>query len=174
MSGPPPAAGTEFRQLEPGDGPAFRRLLRELDDGTAYMLFEPGERNDDGDGQFVDRIRGMNDNGTVIGAFDHGELVGYVSGRVGGARRIRHALHLVLGVLPSHQGRHVGTGLMESVEAWAGDHAVTRLELTVVTVNEPAVGLYLKAGYVIEGTLRGSMVIGDRPHDEYAMAKFLG
>ena len=90
-----------FRPLVASDGAAFRRLLFALDDATSYMLFEPGERRDDGD------------------------------------------------------------------EGFGG------LELTVETVNEPAVALYRKAGFTAEGTLRSTLMIDGQPHDEYAMAKLL-
>ena len=54
-----------------------------------------------------------------------------------------------------------------------GDEGFGGLELTVETVNEPAVALYRKAGFTAEGTLRSTLMIDGQPHDEYAKAKLL-
>lgn len=161
-----------FRTLTPADAPAFACLLRELDDGTRFMLFEPGERSGPGSERQID-IGATNRNGVLFGAFQDKRLVGYLSGEAGIAHRNRHVLYLVIGVAPSHQGRHVGTGLFQSVEAWASAHAIHRMELTVVVANTPAISLYRARGFKVEGTRRHSMLIDGHLHDEFYMAKLL-
>jgi RimJ/RimL family protein N-acetyltransferase len=44
----------------------------------------------------------------------------------------------------------------------------------VVTSNEPALGLYRKAGFTVEGVLRESVVADGRKLDQFMMAKLLG
>ena len=51
---------------------------------------------------------------------------------------------------------------------------MTRLELTVFCENTPAVRLYRKMGFEIEGIRRNSMKLDGVYKDEYAMAKMLG
>jgi RimJ/RimL family protein N-acetyltransferase len=62
---------------------------------------------------------------------------------------------------------------MRETELWAHRHRVHRLELTVMAHNAAAVALYEKAGFVIEGTRRHSMLIDGSYVDEYYMAKLL-
>ena len=53
------------------------------------------------------------------------------------------------------QGKGVGTAMMQAVidlaDRWLN---LTRIELTVFTDNEPAIALYRKFGFEIEGALR--------------------
>lgn len=60
-----------------------------------------------------------------------------------------------MGVAVAWQGRGVGTQLlaelMEVADNWMG---LRRVELTVYTDNAPAIALYRKFGFEVEGTLR--------------------
>ncbi|MDH1011491.1 GNAT family N-acetyltransferase [Pseudomonas nicosulfuronedens] len=60
-----------------------------------------------------------------------------------------------MGVAVAWQGRGVGTrllaALMEVADNWMG---LRRVELTVYTDNAPAIALYRKFGFEVEGTLR--------------------
>lgn len=60
-----------------------------------------------------------------------------------------------MGVAVAWQGRGVGTRLlaelMEVADNWMG---LRRVELTVYTDNAPAIALYRKFGFDVEGTLR--------------------
>lgn len=105
------------------------------------------------------------------------ELDGKVVGSCGlhpaaTALRRRHALMLGISVLPEAQGRSVGSALMAAMcdyaDRWAG---ALRLELTVYTDNAPALALYRKFGFEIEGTFRGYALRDGRYADAYAMAR---
>jgi putative acetyltransferase len=107
-------------------------------------------------------------------------LVAVVDGRVVGALglhleqnpRRRHCAGLGMGVHDDFQGQGVGSALMRAAidlaENWLG---VRRLELTVYTDNAPAVHLYEKFGFVIEGTLRQYALRGGQYVDAYSMAR---
>ena len=60
---------------------------------------------------------------------------------------------------------------MTRLEAWADEHEITRLELTVMAHNERAQRLYLSRGFEIEGTKRNSMRVDGAYVDELYMAK---
>jgi putative acetyltransferase len=67
--------------------------------------------------------------------------------------RRRHVGQLGMAVRDDWQGKGVGTALMQAAidlaEKWLN---LSRLELDVYTDNEPAIKLYRKFGFTIEGT----------------------
>lgn len=69
--------------------------------------------------------------------------------------RRSHCGSIGMGVAVAWQGRGVGTRLlaelMEVADNWMG---LRRVELTVYTDNAPAIALYRKFGFEVEGTLR--------------------
>ena len=68
--------------------------------------------------------------------------------------RRRHAGTIGMGVRDDCQGQGVGTALLQAVVDLADNWLnLQRLELTVFVDNEPAVRLYQKFGFVVEGRL---------------------
>ncbi len=69
--------------------------------------------------------------------------------------RRSHCGSIGMGVAVAWQGRGLGTRLltelMEVADNWMG---LRRVELTVYTDNAPAIALYRKFGFEVEGTLR--------------------
>ena len=83
-----------------------------------------------------------------------GEVVGQISLHTFPNRpRRRHAAGLGMAVRDDWQGKGIGTALMQAAvdlaDKWIN---ITRLELEVYTDNEPALKLYKKFGFQIEGT----------------------
>jgi putative acetyltransferase len=109
----------------------------------------------------------------LLSAELHGEVVGS-SGLhpVGAALRRRHAMLLGISVAREFQGRGVGSALMAAMcdyaDHWAG---VLRLELTVFADNAPAIALYRKFGFEVEGTHRAYALRDGRYVDALAMAR---
>ena len=101
------------------------------------------------------RIEEMGDDEHVLVAERHGEVLGWAGLHVGTGRR-RHAAHLGLSVSTAHQGRGIGTALLEAIldlaDNWLG---LRRVELTALTGNDRARGLYERHGFEVEGVLRG-------------------
>lgn len=83
------------------------------------------------------------------------EVVGQLSLQTFPSRpRRRHAGQIGMAVRDDWQGRGVGSALMQAAvdlaDKWLN---LTRLELEVYVDNEPAIRLYEKFGFKIEGTL---------------------
>jgi RimJ/RimL family protein N-acetyltransferase len=104
----------------------------------------------------------------------HG-LIGHLGGfwRRGKNARLGHCMNVGLGIAKDFWGNGIGTAMMEAFEAWAQERKIVRLELEVMVHNERAVALYKKRGFVVEGTKRKSIQVGDTYVDEYLMAKIL-
>lgn len=102
-----------------------------------------------------------------------GEVVGSCGLHPAGPQlRRRHVMYLGISVAPSAHRRGVGSALMAAMcdyaDRWAG---VLRLELTVFVDNAPAIALYRKFGFEIEGTHRAYALRDGRYADVHAMAR---
>jgi putative acetyltransferase len=86
--------------------------------------------------------------------------------------RRRHAAGLGMAVRDDWQGKGVGTALMraalELADKWLN---ISRLELEVYTDNEPAIALYKKSGFQIEGKCVQADFRDGKFADIYMMAR---
>jgi RimJ/RimL family protein N-acetyltransferase len=112
-------------------------------------------------------------NSAVLVAEQGDDVVGYVEATGGEFRRNRHSAYLVIGVRRSHAGRGIGGRLLRELERWAKPVGIRRLELTVMTNNDAAIGLYQKLGYELEGRRRGALLVNGEFVDEHWLAKVL-
>jgi putative acetyltransferase len=101
-----------------------------------------------------------------------GEVVGSIGLSVHDFPRRRHAATFGMGVRDDWQGKGVGSALLEAVlelaDKWLN---LTRLEMEVYTDNEPAIALYKKFGFEIEGTLRKFAFRDGEYVDAFAMSR---
>lgn len=90
---------------------------------------------------------------------------------VTGARR-KHVASFGMAVHDDYQGMGVGSKLLSSMidfaENWLN---VSRIELTVYTDNQPAIALYEKHGFVIEGEARNYAFRNGKYVNVYYMAR---
>ena len=102
-----------------------------------------------------------------------GEIVGQVFLQIFPRPRRKHVGQIGMSVRDEYQGQGVGSALMqaavEMADRWLN---ILRLELDVYTDNEPAVRLYKKFGFEIEGTLKKYAYRDGEYVDVYAMARF--
>jgi L-phenylalanine/L-methionine N-acetyltransferase len=91
---------------------------------------------------------------------------------VGPQLRRRHVMLIGISVDPAFQRRGVGAALMAAMcdyaDRWAG---VLRLELTVFADNLPAIALYRRFGFEVEGTHRAYALRDGVYVDVHAMAR---
>lgn len=86
--------------------------------------------------------------------------------------RRRHAGELGMAVHDTWHGEGIGSALMAAAIDLADNWLnLGRLELTVYTDNEPAIRLYERAGFEVEGTLRHYAFRAGQFADAYAMAR---
>ncbi len=79
----------------------------------------------------------------------------------------------MVGILEAFTSRGIGTALFEALDAWAREHHIHRLELSVMVHNARGVGLYQKMGFQIEGIKKDSLLVDGVYVDEYYMGKIL-
>jgi RimJ/RimL family protein N-acetyltransferase len=163
-----------IREGTPEDASSLITLFERLYGETKFLMLEPGEAVPPVE-RYADRIaqgsRGASEVWFV--AEDEGHLIGVCFGKRGLAKRNRHSLFLVMGVVQASCGRGVGRALLRAIEEWAMSRAIHRLELTVNVTNTRAIGLYERFGFDREGTKRDSLFINGEYVNELYMAKLI-
>ena len=107
-------------------------------------------------------------------AIEQGGPVGHASLSPMGLRRIAHVVRLDMCVHLGHWRRGHGRAMLLHLTEWARHHPdVHKIELLVRSTNLPAVGLYERAGFRVEGRLVDRVRRTDGTFvDDLAMAHF--
>ena len=163
-----------IRTICEDDAEQFLSLCKQLDLETQFMLLEPGERKNTLEEQRTQiEIFLRQENQTIFVAEQDKHLIGYLAASGGTFKRNRYSAYLVIGILQASTGQGIGIQLFQSLEDWAKQQHIHRLELTVMTHNTAGIALYKKQGFAIEGTKRHSLLINGQYVDEFYMSKLL-
>jgi RimJ/RimL family protein N-acetyltransferase len=166
-------AHVEIRPIEEVDAASYVALLEHLDGESQFLMWQPGERTITGK-DVLERLAVAEPRQRLhLVAVCDEVVVAFLVCHRGALRRIQHRCDFTMGVLASHQGRGIGTGLLREMEAWAQNVGVTRIELTVMANNERAIALYLRSGFGHEGNKKGAIRVDGTLIDELLMAKAL-
>jgi putative acetyltransferase len=158
-----------IRRVEPTDFEALQRLYsgQRVIWGTAQLPYPSVEMWRKRLAEPPEGIFGL------VACIDD-QVVGHLNIHTSPERpRRRHAGQIGMVVHDDFQGQGVGTALLQAALDLADNWLnLRRLELEVYTDNEPAVRLYTRAGFVIEGALRQYVYRDGQYVDVYAMARF--
>lgn len=157
-----------IREIGKSEARAYFECLKKIDQETKFMMFEPDERQYD-ENLIASYLSNKDD--LFLGAFNEHEIVGFLAAKRGNFRRIRHSAYIVIGIRQAFQRQGIGSKLFDKLDEWARKNQLKRLELTVEVSNTPAINLYEKQGFSIEGIKRKTMLVDGEFVDEYMMAK---
>ncbi len=103
-----------------------------------------------------------------------GGIVGELSLKAISPRRaVRHVATLGMSVAQAWRRKGVGRALLTDALEWAPTADITRIELYVYVRNAPAIALYEKHGFTVEGRRRNFIREGDAFLDDFVMARLL-
>ncbi len=160
-----------LRLLTPEDAAAFQALrLRGLQECPEAFASSYEEEASTLPAEIERRLEPKADS-AIVGAFQHGELVG-LSGvqREGMAKLAHKAFIWGVYVAPQARGHGVGTRVVSHALNYASETlGVKQVNLGVNTRNTAAIELYKKLGFVQYGLERGFLLVGGVLHDEYQM-----
>ena len=157
----------EIRRVEPGDYQAVCAVHAQPNAlaGTLQLPFPSEEA-------WKERLAKFGERDYGLVACVEGQIVGMLSLQVSPRLRRAHVGDLGMAVHDKWAGKGVGTALIKAAidlaDKWLN---LTRLELTVYTDNEPALHLYKKLGFEIEGTHRKYAFRDGAYVDAYTMAR---
>jgi putative acetyltransferase len=158
----------EIRRVEPGDYKGVQQVYAQPRAvwGTMQLPFPSEEL-------WRKRLAEAGDQIYGLVASVKGEIVGHAALNLNPAYpRRKHAASLGMAVHDEWQARGVGTALVQQLieiaDKWLN---ISRLELQVYTDNAPALKLYKKLGFVIEGTHRKHVFREGEYVDSFSMAR---
>ncbi|HSG65120.1 MAG TPA: GNAT family N-acetyltransferase, partial [Gammaproteobacteria bacterium] len=158
----------EIRRAEPADYEALREVHAQprVIWGTLQLPFPSAE-------VWRKLLAEQPDSHYTLCASIDGTVVGSLGLRmIDRSPRRRHAGEIGMVVHDAWQGRRIGTALLaaalELADRWLN---LERLELTVYTDNEPAIRLYKKHGFEVEGRLRRYSFRDGDYADAFSMAR---
>lgn len=158
-----------IRRLEPSDYEAMQKIFAgpKVTWGTLQQPFPSIEI-------WRKRLTEIPESQFWLAAMVGDELVGQLEVQTSPNHpRRKHVGQLGMAVRDDFQGKGVGTALMRAAVDMADNWLdLLRLELGVFVDNEPAVRLYQRFGFVIEGTLTRYAFRAGQYADVYAMARF--
>jgi L-phenylalanine/L-methionine N-acetyltransferase len=155
------------RRTEPEDYEALHRIFGgpRAVAGTMQMPLPSAER---GRRRLAEPQEGLF---SLVACVD-GEVVGSLGLEASTRWRMRHVATIGMGVRDDWQGKGVGTALMEAALDLADNWLnLTRVELRVYVDNAPAIALYKKFGFEIEGTHHLMAFRNGEYVDGYSMAR---
>ena len=157
------------RRVEPGDYEAVQRIFTgpNVIRGTLQLPFPSVEMWRK---RLAEPPEGLFN---LVACVDDDEVVGQLGLHTSPRRpRRRHVGQLGMAVRDDWQGQGVGTALMQAAIDLADNWLnLTRLELEVFVDNTPAIRLYEKFGFNIEGTLVDFAFRDGQYVDVYFMAR---
>jgi len=102
------------------------------------------------------------------------QIVGELSLRsISPRRAVKHVATLGMSVKQDWRGKGVGRALMTDALEWAPTAGIKRIELYVYVRNAPAIALYERFGFVVEGRRKAFIREGDEYLDDFVMARLL-
>lgn len=159
-------SGLAIRALEPSDWQEIAALteLPNVRWGTLRLPFTSKE-------QWRKMMENPSEQRTAIVAVFEGRIIGSAGIQQHKGRR-RHAGEVGMSVHDDFHGRGIGAALMAALIDVADNWLdLKRLELTVYVDNAPAIRLYQKFGFEVEGTRRGDAFRAGQYVDSFAMAR---
>ena len=120
---------------------------------------------------FISRLDGVT--GVMLIALTDGQVVGCLTAELERHPQFRHACEFGMGVLKEQRGKGIGAALVESLVDWAKSKGLRRIQLSVFARNTGAIRLYRRLGFVVEGTKKEAIQIGDQYEDLVEMARIV-
>lgn len=112
----------------------------------------------------------INNNWPQVVAMHKEQLVGWCDISPLDRPIFAHIGSLGMGVLAPHRGQGIGNALISTALQMAREKSLTRIELTVREHNKPAIALYEKYGFVVEGVHKNGVCIDGKYENHVFMA----
>jgi RimJ/RimL family protein N-acetyltransferase len=142
------ASGIQIRPLGKTDIPSLWAALDGVARERKYLAFVEAPSLAETRQFVLEHIEKKN---TQIVATKGDDVIGWCDVIVSGLPGFTHCGRLGMGVVKKFRGQGIGTRLVDVAIRRAKEIGLLRIELDVFSSNEPAIRLYQKFGFVLEG-----------------------
>jgi RimJ/RimL family protein N-acetyltransferase len=159
--------GTSVILRSPGesDAPLFIEYCKHIFSNSDYVITEPDEYHADLSKQkeWIKNFEGKQGSISIIAEYD-GKIIGNIDfNNKSHRRRIKHRGDFGMGVIKDFRGKGIGKLLISELIGWARlpNNPVEKIELMVMSENEPAIHLYKSLGFQEEGRVTKEIKMPD-------------
>ncbi|MEM4298388.1 MAG: GNAT family N-acetyltransferase [Nitrososphaerota archaeon] len=161
-----------IRRAMPQDAQAIVDIVNEVASEEYYILWDKVEYNVELERRHIEKA-GLTENALILIAEVEGKIVGVGELKRGEFKKNKHTAELGIALLREYRGLGIGSLLLNEILAWAKEKGLEKVCLSVFSSNEPAIALYKRLGFELEGIRKKQFKIHDKYVDELLMAKFL-
>lgn len=145
---------------------AYRNVLDSVAKEKKYLSFFEGPSLEMSR-SFV--LNNLKDNWPHYIAVSEGNVLGWCDITSLERPIFEHVGVLGMGILDKYRGNGIGEALLRTTLNKAKEKGLTRVELTVRDMNKPAIELYKKLGFEVEGLHRNAVRIGSTYENHISM-----
>ena len=150
----------------------FSQLRNDIDKEAEHVLAKKGERKESMIRLIAKLLVSQRRTVTFL-AFDGKLAVGYVSIVFPKFKKLKGNAYLTIAVREKYRGKGIGSVLMNTAENYARDRGSRRMELEVFGKNKPAIELYKRRNYEVEGVKKEALEVDGEFDDIIIMTKKL-
>lgn len=164
-----------IREAEGKDAGLVLQYIERVSGETTYLSFGPGEfeKGEEEQVEFLHRCAAAK-NCIYFLAFVDATLAGTLNFSSRNRSRLMHVGEFGVTVQRSFWGLGVGDALLDALIDWARQNPVIKkINLQVRTDNQPAIRLYRKKGFTVEGELKQEIFVDGVYHDLLHMGLIL-
>jgi ribosomal protein S18 acetylase RimI-like enzyme len=160
-----------FREARPEDAEVIFALNQALKSENLYIVNEglPNSANDER--SYLEYA--LPERTLFLLAFRDKELVGYTLCNIGTFKVNKHTADMGISVKSGHRDKGIGTHLMTQTFERLKKKGVSKVTLSVFSVNLRAIQFYKRLGFIEEGTRRQQWLFQGKLIDELQMAKWI-
>lgn len=155
--------GARIRPIKPDDGDLLRSFFERLGPESRYFRFFKIKKTlSDEEVEFFTTVD-YDDRMALVAVLD-GELIGV--GRYDREGEDSTTAEVAFAVADAHQGRGIGTELLELLTAYARDHGIERFAAYVLAENRQMMRVFRNSGYELARTMDSGVYTVDFPVEE--------
>jgi len=156
------------REAKEEDAPAIQEVVEKVAMEGRFIVPETSRKDWD---VAIREIRARE--GLPVVASVDGKIVGMAYIVRGKFAKESHVGSLGICIQKEFRGLGIGNALMHYLMEWTEKTGLEKVSLTVFSTNKPAIRLYAKFGFQIEGIRRKQFKVKGKYVDEVIMGKFL-
>jgi len=163
-----------LRQAGCDDAEEIISVIKTNAPDRSYVLMEMYGTKPDSVKKYICRMDF--DKNLLLVAIANNTVVGALSGiQMDGGKRpeTAHILNIGMHIVPAYRGQGIGSQMLNYAISWATKRAYKKLEANIFTTNKRSLRVFVRAGFVEEGTRQKRIRIGKQYIDEVLVGRVL-